>query len=87
MRHRAPEPDRADCNPDDLLPDLQHNLAALADVEFRYGSALERLEHEPLASGSRFWSRSSTVPAGASALCPAAEQRRERIRARIMPGL
>ena len=30
-------------NPDDLLPELQATLAALADVEFRYGSAREYL--------------------------------------------
>jgi hypothetical protein len=47
MRHRAPEPDRDDCYRDDLLPDLQRTLAALADVELRHGAACERLEHEP----------------------------------------
>jgi hypothetical protein len=45
--HRASERDWDDCYPNDLLPDLQRTLAALADVELRSEAARERLEQEP----------------------------------------
>jgi hypothetical protein len=50
-RRWAAQVDRTDSYPDDLLPELQHTLAALAGVEVRYEAAREHLEHE---SGSRF---------------------------------
>jgi hypothetical protein len=87
-RHRAPERDRDDCYPDDLLPDLQRTLAALADVELCSEAARERLEHEPPGSENRFWSRSRP---GYRLECQPhvqrLEQLRERMRAWIMPGL
>ena len=56
-RYRAPEWGRDDCYPDDLLPDLQRTLAALADVEFRSEVAREHLEHEPPGIRELFWLR------------------------------
>jgi hypothetical protein len=43
-RDAAAEP--AGWYPDDLLPQLQKTLGALADVELRYEAARERLGHE-----------------------------------------
>jgi hypothetical protein len=45
-RRWAAQVDRTDSYPDDLLPELQHTLAALAGVEVRYEAAREHLEHE-----------------------------------------
>jgi hypothetical protein len=72
MRHRAPDPDRDGCYPDDLLPDLQRTLAALADVELRYEAARERLEREPPGIREPSLVEIEAISAGASALHPAA---------------
>ncbi len=88
MRHRAPDPDRDGCYPSDLLSDLQRTLADLADVELRYEAVRERLEHEPpgirepclVEIEARY--RRERQPH-----VQRLEQLRERIRARIMPGL
>ncbi|QRM28330.1 hypothetical protein [Microvirga sp. VF16] len=53
-RRRATQVDRTDCYPDDLLPELQMTLAALADVEIRYEAVCERQEHESPAVRQRF---------------------------------
>ncbi|WP_147023511.1 hypothetical protein [Microvirga aerophila] len=45
VTHRPSTPVMHDaCYPDDLLPQLQATLAALADAEVRYESAREHLE-------------------------------------------
>lgn len=88
MRHRAPEPDQADCYPSDLLPDLQRTLADLADVELRYEAARECLEHEPpgirepclVEIEARY--RQERQPH-----VQRLEELREQIRGLIMPGL
>lgn len=88
MRHRAPEPDWDGCYPDDLLPDLQHTLAALADVELRYEAVRERLEHEPPGIREPFLVEiEARYRRERQPYVQRLEQLRRRIRARIMPGL
>jgi hypothetical protein len=87
MRHRAPEPDQDDCYPDDLLPDLQRTLAALADVELRYEAARERLEQEPPGIREPFLVEiEARSRRERQAHVQRLEQLRERIRALMMPG-
>jgi hypothetical protein len=46
-------PMQSDCYPDDLLPQLQCTLAALADVEVRYEIQREKLATTLTATGHR----------------------------------
>jgi hypothetical protein len=88
MRHRAPEPDWDGCYPDDLLPDLQQTLAALADVELRYEAVRERLEHEPPGIREPFLVEiEARYRRERQPYVQRLEQLRRRIRAWIMPGL
>ena len=86
-RHRAPEPDRDGCYPDDLLHDLQRTLADLADVELRCEAVRERLGHAPPGIREPFlveieaWDRRRHQPH-----IQRLEQLRGRIRAWMMPG-
>ena len=87
-RYRAPEPDQAGCYPDDLLPDLQRTLAALADVEFRSEVARERLEHEPPGIREPFLVEiEARYRRERQPYVQRLDQLRERIRGLIMPGL
>jgi hypothetical protein len=87
MRYRAPEPDRDDCYSDDLLPDLQRTLAALADVELRYEASRERLEREPPGIRDPFLVEiEARYRQECQPYIQRLEQLRERIRTLIMPG-
>lgn len=88
MRQRAPDPDRDDCYPDDLLPDLQRTLAVLADVELCYEAARERLEHEPPGIREPFLVEiEARYQRERQPYVQRLEQLREWIRASIVPGL
>ena len=87
-RHRTPEPDRDDCYPNDLLPDLQRTLAALADVELRSEVARERLEQEPPGIREPFLVEiEARYRRERQPHVQRLEQLRERIRAWLLPGL
>jgi hypothetical protein len=44
-RHAAPDHDRASVYPEDLQPALQHALALLADIDFRFEQERQKLAH------------------------------------------
>jgi hypothetical protein len=45
MQHCRVRESRTPADPSDLTPEIQHTLAALADVETRYEVERERLDH------------------------------------------